>query len=131
MGAISPVAAPSMDGPIGTAAKKFADAAFPVVQSIDWANTGPLDKYVANTPANKEALKAVLDAGLAMDPKAIQAAAQAHLDALNAADGKLVTDLPNMEKVTVALAKLIASAPAGDALKSYQAFLETAAAVKR
>merc|ERR1711920_868904 len=111
--------------------------------------------YVVSTPANKAGISALLDAGLAMDPKLIQGATKAHLDALSAVDGKLVTPLANHEAVTVAIAKLIASAPpakikavldavpnvqglntdwfatmsAPDAIKSYQAFLETAAAV--
>jgi len=147
--------APSLDGPIGQASKKLADAAYPLIKSIDWANTGVLDSYVSKTPANKASMLALMDAGLAMDPKLIQAATQAHLDALNAADDKLVTTQAGMEKVTAALAQLIASAPAsqiqkvfdatpkveglnaewfssmplGDAVQSYQAFLETAAAV--
>jgi len=154
--AVSPVAAPSMDGPIGVAAKKLADASYPMVKSVDWASTGVLDKYVTNTPANKAGISALLEAGLAMDPKLIQGATQAHLDAINAVDGKLVTPLENHEAVTVAIAKLIASAPPSkikavfdtvpnvqglnfdwfstmsvpDAVKSYQAFLETAAAVQ-
>merc|ERR1712039_449713 len=91
------------------------------------------------------------------DPKVIQEAVQAHLDAINDVDGSLVTSLKGHEEVTVAVAKLIASAPPAviksvfdtvpqvqslngdwfasmplaDAVKSYQAFLETAAAVKR
>jgi len=153
--AVAPVAAPSMDGPVGVAAKKLADASYPLISSIDWAGTGVLDKYVVSTPANKAGISALLDAGLAMDPKLIQGATKAHLDALSAVDGKLVTPLANHEAVTVAIAKLIASAPpakikavfdavpnvqglntdwfatmsAPDAIKSYQAFLETAAAV--
>ena len=154
--AVVPVAAPSMDGPIGAAAKKLADASYPMLQKVDWAGTGVLDKYVTNTPASKEGIKALLDAGLAMNPKLIQGATQAHLDAVNAVDGQLLTPLANHEAVTVAIAKLIASAPPAkikavfdtvpnvqglnldwfgtmsvpDAVKSYQAFLETAAAVK-
>merc|ERR1711972_648978 len=137
--------------------KELAEASYPVIKSIDWANTGVLDSYVAKTPATKESILALLNAGLAMDPKMIQAAAQAHLDAINDVDGSLVTSLKGHEEVTVAVAKLIASAPpaviksvfdtvpqvqnlngdwftsmpVADALKSYQAFLETAAAVKR
>merc|ERR1712014_538418 len=106
---------------------------------------------------NKASISALLDAGLAMDPKVIQGATQAHLDAVNAVDGQLLTPLANHEAVTVAIAKLIASAPpqkikavfdtvpsvqglnfdwfstmsVPDAVKSYQAFLETAAAVAR
>lgn len=147
--------APSLDGPVGQAAKKLADASYPLIKSIDWAGTGVLDSYVSNTPATKASMLALMDAGLAMDPKLIQAATRAHLDALNAADDKLVTSLAGHEEVTAAIAKLIASAPAaqiknvfdtvpkveglnskwfenmpvGDAVESYKAFLETAAAV--
>merc|ERR1711897_102001 len=154
---VATVAAPSMDGPIGQAAKGLADASYPLIKSTDWANTGVLDSYVAKTPATKESILALLNAGLAMDPKVIQAAVQAHLDAINDVDGSLVTSLKGHEEVTVAVAKLIASAPPAviksvfdtvpqvqslngdwfasmplaDAVKSYQAFLETAAAVKR
>lgn len=152
---VSPAAPVSFDGPIGAAAKKLADASYPMIQKVDWANSGVLDQYVVKTPATKESMKALLDAGLAMDPKLIQSATQAHLDALNAVDGNLITPLDKHEAVTVALAKLIASAPpakikavfdtvpdvkglnldwfnvmsAPDAIKSYQAFLETASAV--
>ena len=57
-----------------------------MLQKIDWASTGVLDKYVTNTPANNAGISALLDAGLAMDPKVIQGATQAHLDAVNAVD---------------------------------------------
>lgn len=154
--AVAPVAVPSMDGPVGAAAKKLADASYPMLQKVDWAQTGVLDKYVTNTPANKAAIGALLDAGLAMDMKTVQGATQAHLDAVNAVDGSLLTPLANHEAVTVAIAKMIASAPPAkikavfdtlpnvqglnfdwfstmsvpDAVQSYQAFLETAAAVQ-
>lgn len=36
--AVTPVAAPSMDGPVGAAAKKLADASYPMLQKIDWAS---------------------------------------------------------------------------------------------
>ena len=153
--AVARVAAPSLDGPIGEAAKKLADASYPMLEKVDWASTGVLDKYVVNTPANKAGISALLDAGLAMDSNLIQGATQAHLDAVNAVGGNLLTPLANHEAVTVAIAKLIASAPpskikavfdtvpsvqglnldwfntmsAPDAIKSYQAFLETASAV--
>merc|ERR1719414_2892276 len=155
--AVAAVPAPSADGPIGAAAMKLADASYPMVKALDWAGTGVLDSYVAKTPATKESMLALLNAGLAMDPKMIQAAVRAHLDAINDVDGSLVTSLKGHEEVTVAIAKLIASAPpaviksvfdtvpqvqslngnwfatmpVADAVKSYQAFLETATAVKR
>merc|ERR1711933_202642 len=49
-------APPSADGPVGQAAKGLADAAYPLVKSIDWGNTGVLDSYLAKTPASKEAI---------------------------------------------------------------------------
>jgi hypothetical protein len=143
-------------GPIADAAKKLADASYPMVKAVDWTSTGALDKFVVKTPATKESIGALLDAGLAMDPKLIQSATQAHLKAVNAVDGSLVTPLSNHEEVTMAIAQLIASAPAtkikavfdatpniqglnadwfasmpvADAIQSYQAFLDTASAVK-
>merc|ERR1711972_1055910 len=132
------VAAPSMDGPIGQAAKGLADASYPIIKSIDWANTGVLDSYVAKTPATKESILALLNAGLAMDPKMIQAAAQAHLDAINDVDGSLVTSPKLIKSVFDTVPQVqslngdwFTSMPVADAVKSYQAFLETAAAVKR
>merc|ERR1719326_1755554 len=59
-------------GPIADAAKKLADASYPLVKAVDWANTGTLDNFVAKTPATKASITALLDAGLAMDPKLIQ-----------------------------------------------------------
>merc|ERR1719510_53151 len=155
--AVAAVPAPSMDGPIGQAALKLADASYPVLKAVDWAGTGVLDSYVAKTPATKESMLALLDAGLAMDPKLIQGAAQAHLDAIKDVDKSLVTSLKGHEGVTVAIAKLIASAPPAmikkvfdtvpnvqglnvdwfatmplsDAIASYKAFLETATAVAK
>merc|ERR1711920_597314 len=90
-----------------------------------------------------------------LDPKLVKDAVQAHKKALDATGPDFVTPLKNHEEVTVALAKMFAAAPkdkikavfdavpnvqglntdwfatmsAPDAIKSYQAFLETAAAV--
>merc|ERR1712228_258541 len=105
-------------------------------------------------PASKEGILALLNAGLAMDMKTVQGAVRAHLDALNDVDGSLVTSAKGFRDATVATAKLLASAPpaaiknvfdtvpqvqtlngdwfatmpVADAVKSYQAFLETPAA---
>ncbi|MFB9110486.1 hypothetical protein ACFFVK_18035, partial [Flavobacterium gyeonganense] len=80
-------APPSADGPVGAAAKGLADAAYPLAKSINWADSGVLDTYVAKTPANKEGILALLNAGLAMDPKVVQGAVRAHLDAMSDVDG--------------------------------------------
>merc|ERR1712151_500423 len=118
--AVTPVAAPSMDGPIGAAAKKLAVASYPMLQKIDWASTGVLDKYVTNTPANKAGISALLDAGLAMDPKVIASAPPAKIKAVFDA-------VPNVQGLNV---DWFSTMSVPDAVKSYQAFLETAAAMK-
>merc|ERR1712232_135508 len=114
--AVAPVAAPSMDGPVGVAAKKLADASYPLISSIDWAGTGVLDKYVVSTPANKAGISALLDAGLA---KLIASAPPAKIKAVFDA-------VPNVQGLNT---DWFATMSAPDAIKSCQAFLETAAAV--
>ena len=67
--AVTPVAVPSMDGPVGAAAQKLADASYPLLEKIDWASTGVLDKYVTNTPANKTGINALFGVGPAKVPE--------------------------------------------------------------
>merc|ERR1712084_185075 len=111
--------------------------------------------YMASVPTTKEFSKAILELSVALDPKLAKDAVQAHKKAVEAMGPNFITPLKNHEEVTTA--KLIASAPpaaiqnvfntvpqvqnlngdwfaampVADAVKSYQAFLETAAAVKR
>merc|ERR1711933_655924 len=131
--------------------KADADATFVAFKELAEAVKAAPKTQVATVAAPS------MDGPIGQDPKVIQAAVQAHLDAINDVDGSLVTSLKGHEEVTVAVAKLIASAPPAviksvfdtvpqvqslngdwfasmplaDAVKSYQAFLETAAAVKR
>merc|ERR1711920_180329 len=115
---------------VDSAAKKLADLSYPMVKSTDWATTDVLDKYMASVPTTKEFSKAILELSTSLDPKLVKNAVQAHKKAVEAMGPNFITPLKNHEEVTTALAKMFAAAPA-DAVKSYQAFLETAAAVKR
>ena len=85
--------------------------ASPMLQNIDWTQTGVPHKYATDPPASEDGISALLGAGLDLETKLIKGATQAHLDAANAVDGILMTPLANHEAVTVVIAKLIASAP--------------------
>merc|ERR1712232_13103 len=87
--------------------------AYPLVQTIDWAGTPAIGKYVASgAAANKAAMSSVLDAGLYMGPILIKAAVEAHKKALEGADDRLVTTPYLFQNVVVAIANMLAAAPA-------------------
>merc|ERR1719166_608209 len=96
---------------VENAAKKLADASYPMVKAVDWATTDVLDKYMATVPTTKEFSKAILELSVAMDPTLIKNAVQAHKTAVGAMGPNFVTPLKNHEEVTVALAKMFAAAP--------------------
>ena len=60
------------------AAKKLADASYPMVKATDWATTDVLDKYMANVPTTKEFSKAILELSVSLDPALVKNAVQAH-----------------------------------------------------
>merc|ERR1711920_1080051 len=69
------------------------------------------DKYMATVPTTKEFSKAILELSVNLDPKLVKDAVQAHKKAVDSMGPDFVTPLANHEAVTVAIAKLIASAP--------------------
>merc|ERR1711976_1100108 len=96
---------------VDSAAKKLADLSYPMVKATDWATTGVLDKYMASVPTTKEFSKAILELSVALDPKLVKDAVQAHKKAVEAMGPDFVTPLKNHEEVTIALAKMFAAAP--------------------
>merc|ERR1712094_96366 len=127
-------------------------------QAIDWTNPAPLTKYLSSgVQGNKAAISAVLDVATSLDPALVRKAVDAHKKAIEVADGQLKTPQANFEEVVTALANLLASAPAakvftvagaipnvnelnqawmsslnaGDVNAAWQAYLQTAQAVKR
>merc|ERR1712099_96712 len=99
-------------GSVDSAAKKLADKSYPMVKATDWATTDVLDKYMASVPTTKEFSKAILELSVALDPKLVKNAVQAHKKAVEAMGPNFITPLKNHEEVTTALAKMFAAAPA-------------------
>lgn len=107
-------------GPIGEAAAKFSEATYPLAAKIDWGNTQQITKYISEISAKNPksvatAFDKVLETGLTMDPKLIQAAVAAHDKALDNAINNpgLVTSKADWAAVNEALARMIGSADAG------------------
>merc|ERR1711897_58626 len=97
---------------VDSAAKKLADLSYPMVKATDWATTDVLDKYMASVPTTKEFSKAILELSVALNPKLVKNAVQAHKKAVEAMGPNFITPLKNHEEVTTALAKMFAAAPA-------------------
>ena len=111
---------PVTGGPIGEAAAKFSEATYPLAAKIDWGNTQQITKYISEISAKNPksvatAFDKVLETGLTMDPKLIQAAVAAHDKALDNAINNpgLVTSKADWAAVNEALARMIGSADAG------------------
>merc|ERR1712061_816661 len=93
---------------VDNAAKKLADASYPMVKAVDWATTDVLDKYMATVPTTKAFSTAILELSVNLDPKLVKDAVQALKKAVDSMGPNFVTPLKNHEEVTVALAKMFA-----------------------
>mmetsp|Transcript_37087 Transcript_37087/g.85726 ORF Transcript_37087/g.85726 Transcript_37087/m.85726 type:complete len:376 (+) Transcript_37087:76-1203(+) len=108
---------PETGGPIGDAAAKFSAATYPLAEKINWGNTQQIAKYISEVSANNpkgvaDAFDKVLESGLTMDPKLIQAAVAAHDKALDGAlsNPNLMASPADWAAVNEALARMIGSA---------------------
>ena len=124
---------PETGGPIGQAAAKFSEATYPLAAKIDWGNTQQITKYISEVSAkNPKAVAAafdkVLESGLTMDPKLIQAAVAAHEKAIDSAitNPGLMTSKADWAAVNEALARMIASADPGQFRALLNAFPQNA-----
>jgi len=102
---------------ISDASAKFADAAYPIAQKINWGNTPEIARYIAEESAKNPkgvsvAVDKLLEAGLTMDPALVNAAVKAHETAIRGAIDKpnLVASKADFAAVNEALARMIASA---------------------
>merc|ERR1711957_830574 len=129
-------AAAVMAGPQGAladsvedAARKFAQATYPIFQQVDFVKSPIINKWLSTSSTAWSPTKiataadAVLQDALAMDPALIMAAVKAHDKALDAAvsDPKLLAPLPEVEEIFVALARMIGSGGAEKSQAVYDA----------
>jgi len=114
---------------IGDAAAKFADAAYPIAEKINWGNTPVISSYIATESAKNpggvaKAVDKLLEAGLTMDPKLVYAAVAAHDKAIEGAmsNKNLVASKADFAAVNEALARMISSADNNKIFKLLDAF---------
>lgn len=123
-------APPAFADPIDDAAKAFADASYPIVEKLNWADTPEITSWL-NT-ANKDwdvprvakFFDAILETGLSMDPKLVRAAVQAHDTALGDAMQRpgFVCPRADLEDVTMALAHALSSSKNQYIMNVYDSF---------
>lgn len=115
MGAIDPA--------IAKAAATLSAKSYPLIQKVDWTS----DIYSAPLPGvlPKAALKAVdsaLEMSVAMDPKALHTAVEAHHKAISGVTGKGVPTAADYEAINAAIGQLIATTPTTKTMGVYNAF---------
>jgi len=108
---------------IDVAAAKLSAASYPFMKDVDWTSE------IFNKPfpsiAAKDVMKAVdksITMGIAMDPRLLKDAAEAHHKAIGSIDARGVTSAEDYQAVNAALGKLIASVPAAKVLDVFNAF---------
>jgi len=119
-------------GPVDLAAKKLADASYPLVEKIDWEKSPVLTKFLLKSAPSWDAKKLAvafdktLELGAAMDPALIRTSVAAHDKALTDAISRpgLVTPLEDFEAVTQSIARMLGSAPTDKVGAVFDAYAE-------
>jgi len=108
---------------IGTAATKLSAASYPFMKDVDWTS----DIFTKPFPgaSARDVVKAVNQAitmGVAMDPKLLKEAAEAHHKAIGSIDANGVTSAADYAAINAALGKLIASVPPSKVIEVFNEF---------
>merc|ERR1719440_215992 len=116
-------AAPAFADPIGDAATKLTEAAYPFVKEVDWdsylylrnpSGAGPLDWL--------KAVDKAIVMGEQMDSKLLKDGVLAHHKAIGTIDEKGVLSKGALTEVEAAIGRLIASVPESSTMDVYSAF---------
>merc|ERR1712151_505143 len=113
---------------IGTAAKKLADAAYPLLKDVDWnSNLALVKPGSAGADQWVKAVDTAIVMGAAMDPKLRAAAVDAHHKAIGSA-GSGVTTKADFEGIIAglgrAIAYLMSTVKEADAKAAYSALMD-------
>merc|ERR1711948_93083 len=107
---------------IGDAAKKLADAAYPLLKDVNWnSNLALVKPGSAGADQWVKAIDTAIVMGAAMDPKLRAAAVEAHHKAIGSA-GSGVTSKADFEGIIAGLGRAIASVPESKVMDVYNSF---------
>merc|ERR1712014_59713 len=107
---------------IGQATSKLSAAAYPLIQDVDWTSNLFLKPIPGTSPqAVMKAVDKMIVMGAAMDSAALEAAARAHVQAIDGVDAKGVLSQADFEAINAGLGKAIASVPTSKVMDVYNA----------
>jgi len=118
-----PAATVPSDDKIGAAAKSLSEASYPFLKEVDWLSDiymKPLPK--ANIKDVMSAIDKTIVMGASADGNALQAAAEAHHQAIGSIDAKGVTSAADYEAVNAGIGRIVASVPTSKVMDVYNAF---------
>merc|ERR1712061_685402 len=115
-------ATPAFADEIGDAAKKLADAAYPLLKDVNWnSNLALVKPGSAGAGEWVKAVDMAIVMGAAMDPKLRAAAVEAHHKAIGSASSG-VTSKGDFEGIIAGLGRAIASVPESKVMDVYNSF---------
>lgn len=117
-------AAPALADPIGDAAKKLADGAYPFLKEVKWDSTTATLKPGSGSAGDyAKAVAKAIDMGAAMDSKLLKAGVEAHHKAIGSLSANnMVASKADFEAINAALGRMIASVPESKTMDVYNAF---------
>merc|ERR1712039_209 len=115
-------ATPAFADEIGDAAKKLADAAYPLLKDVNWnSNLALVKPGSAGADQWLKAVDTAIVMGAAMDPQLRAAAVEGHHKAIGSA-GSGLTSKGDFEGIIAGLGRAIASVPEGKVMDVYNTF---------
>jgi hypothetical protein len=116
--------APVLADPIGDAAKKLSDAAYPFMKEVNWNSYAYLVKP-GSAPAGEwvKAIDKAIVMGASMDSELLKKGVMAHHKAIGAtSEANPVLSKADFEAINAALGRMIASVPESQTMDVYNAF---------
>merc|ERR1711879_186729 len=116
--------APALADPIGDAAKKLSDAAYPFMKEVNWNSYAYLVKPGSASAGDwvKAVDKAIL-MGASMDSELLKKGVMAHHKAIGAtSESNPVLSKADFEAINAALGRMIASVPESQTMDVYNSF---------
>merc|ERR1712060_908583 len=122
--AAAAASAPALADPIGDAAKKLSDAAYPFMKEVNWNSYAYLVKPGSASAGDwVKAVDKAIVMGASMDSELLKKGVMAHHKAIGAtSEANPVLSKADFEAINAALGRMIASVPESQTMDVYNAF---------
>merc|ERR1712050_115679 len=124
MGVAAAASAPALADPIGDAAKKLSDAAYPFMKEVNWNSYAYLVKPGSASAGDwVKAIDKAIVMGASMDADLLKKGVMAHHKAIGGtSESNPVLSQADFEAISAALGRMIASVPESQTMDVYNAF---------